>query len=135
MFFYFSYIRGIPTPIPRIPTLIHHIPTQILHISALLPTFSAFPAFPPRFPVIRPLFPAFPPSFPAFPLFHSTIPHSGFYTFCGLTNILIEEIIDFICDEIYNHKKLKPICKQSIFKKLPYKHNAYFVQQVNIVNR
>ena len=30
------------------------------------------------------------------------------------TNIPIKETIDFICDEIYNHKKLKPICKQSI---------------------
>ena len=37
------------------------------------------------------------------------------------TNIPIKETLDFICDEIYNHKKLKPICKQSIFKKLLYK--------------
>ena len=37
------------------------------------------------------------------------------------TNIPIKETIDFICDEIYNRKKLKPICKQSIFKKLLYK--------------
>ena len=37
------------------------------------------------------------------------------------TNIPIKETIDFICDEINNRKKLKPICKQSIFKKVPYK--------------
>ena len=37
------------------------------------------------------------------------------------TNIPIKETIDFICDEICNRKKLKPICKQSIFKKLLYK--------------
>ena len=37
------------------------------------------------------------------------------------TNIPIKETIDCICDEIYNRKKLKPICKQSIFKKLLYK--------------
>ena len=34
------------------------------------------------------------------------------------TNIPINETIDFICDEIYIHKKLQPICKPSIFKKL-----------------
>ena len=34
------------------------------------------------------------------------------------TNIPINETTDFICDEIYIHKKLQPICKQSIFKKL-----------------
>ena len=38
-----------------------------------------------------------------------------------LTNIPVRETIDFICNEIYNRKKLKPICKQSIFKKLLYK--------------
>ena len=27
------------------------------------------------------------------------------------TNIPIKETIDYICDEIYNRKKLKPICK------------------------
>ena len=32
------------------------------------------------------------------------------------TNITIKETINFICDEIYNRKKLKPICKQFIFK-------------------
>ena len=32
--------------------------------------------------------------------------------------IPINETIDFICDEIYIHKKLQPICKRSIFKKL-----------------
>ena len=37
------------------------------------------------------------------------------------TNIPIKGTIDFIYDEIYNRKKLKPICKQSIFKKLLYK--------------
>ena len=34
------------------------------------------------------------------------------------TNIPINETIDFICDEIYIHQKLQPICKRSIFKKL-----------------
>ena len=34
------------------------------------------------------------------------------------TNIPINETIDFICDEIYVHKKLQPICRRSIFKKL-----------------
>ena len=37
---------------------------------------------------------------------------------CLFTDIPVKETTDFICDEIYNHKKLKPICKQSIFKKL-----------------
>ena len=41
-----------------------------------------------------------------------------------LTNIPIKETIDFICDESYNCKKLKPICKQSIFKKLLHKLTA-----------
>ena len=36
------------------------------------------------------------------------------------TNITIKETIDFICDEIYNCKMLKAICKQSTFKKLLY---------------
>ena len=36
-------------------------------------------------------------------------------------NISIKETIDFIYDEIYDRKKLKPICKQSTFKKLLYK--------------
>ena len=34
------------------------------------------------------------------------------------TNIPVNETIDFICDEIYIHKKLQPLCKRSIFKKL-----------------
>ena len=33
-------------------------------------------------------------------------------------NIPIKDTIDFICEEIYVHKKLEPIFKQSIFKKL-----------------
>ena len=37
------------------------------------------------------------------------------------TNIPIKDTIDFICEEIYVHKKLEPICKKSIFKKLLYK--------------
>ena len=37
------------------------------------------------------------------------------------TNIPIKDTIDFICEEIYVHKKLKPICKKSMFKKLLYK--------------
>ena len=36
------------------------------------------------------------------------------------TNISIKDT-DFICEELYVHKKLEPICKQSIFKKLLYK--------------
>ena len=32
--------------------------------------------------------------------------------------MLINETIDFICNEIYVHKKLQPISKLSIFKKL-----------------
>ena len=35
-----------------------------------------------------------------------------------VTNIPINETIDFICDEIYIHKKLQPICKRSVFLKL-----------------
>ena len=31
-------------------------------------------------------------------------------------NIPIKAIKHFICEEIYVHKKLKPICKNSIFK-------------------
>ena len=30
----------------------------------------------------------------------------------------INETIDFICDEVYIHKKLQPICKRSIFKRI-----------------
>ena len=37
------------------------------------------------------------------------------------TNIPIKDTIDFICEEIYVHKKLEPICNKSIFKKLLYK--------------
>ena len=37
------------------------------------------------------------------------------------TNIPIKETIDFICNEIYNCKKSKSNCKQSVFKKLLYK--------------
>ena len=37
------------------------------------------------------------------------------------TVIPIKDTIDFICEEIYAHKKLQPICKISIFKKLLYK--------------
>ena len=36
-------------------------------------------------------------------------------------NIPIKDTVDFICEEIYVHKKLEPICKKSIFKKLVYK--------------
>lgn len=38
-----------------------------------------------------------------------------------LTNIAIKETTEFIYYEIYNHKKLKLICKQFIFKKLLFK--------------
>ena len=37
------------------------------------------------------------------------------------TNIPIKETIGFICENIFVHKKLEPICKQFIFKKLLYK--------------
>ena len=37
------------------------------------------------------------------------------------TNIPIKYTIDFICEEIYVHKKLESICKKSTFKKLLYK--------------
>ena len=34
------------------------------------------------------------------------------------TNIPINETIDYILDQIYNKKKLKPICSKLIFKRL-----------------
>ena len=34
------------------------------------------------------------------------------------TNILTNEIIDYILDQIYNKRKLKPICPKLIFKRL-----------------
>ena len=34
------------------------------------------------------------------------------------TNTTIKDTTDFICEEIYVHKKLEPICKKAIFKKL-----------------
>ena len=37
------------------------------------------------------------------------------------TNIFNKGTIDFSCEEIYVQKKLEPICKKSIFKKLLYK--------------
>ena len=37
------------------------------------------------------------------------------------TNIPVKEITEFICDEVYNRKKVQPVCKESIFKKLLYK--------------
>ena len=37
------------------------------------------------------------------------------------TSIPINETIEYICDEIYIHGKLEPMCKRSIFKKLLYK--------------
>ena len=42
------------------------------------------------------------------------------------TNIPIKETIDFTCSEFYNRKKLKPICKRPIFKKLLYKLTTEF---------
>ena len=44
----------------------------------------------------------------------------------SLTNISIKETIDFICEEIYGHKKLEPIFKKSILKKL-YIHNRMYI--------
>ena len=32
------------------------------------------------------------------------------------TNIPIDETIDYVLDQIYNKKKLKPICSKLIFK-------------------
>ena len=40
------------------------------------------------------------------------------------TNISMKDTIDFIREEINVHKKLKPICKTSIFKKLLCKHTT-----------
>ena len=37
------------------------------------------------------------------------------------TNIPIKDTIDYVCDQIYIHNKLKPLCKQSIFRKLLFK--------------
>lgn len=37
------------------------------------------------------------------------------------TNIPLKDTIHSICEEIYIHKKVEPICKKSIFKKLLYK--------------
>ena len=37
------------------------------------------------------------------------------------TNISLKDTINFICEEIYVHKKLEPISKKSAFKKLLYK--------------
>ena len=36
-------------------------------------------------------------------------------------NIPIKDTINFVCEEIYVHKKSEPTCKKSIFKKLLYK--------------
>ena len=37
------------------------------------------------------------------------------------TNIPINETIDYILDQIYNKKKLKPICSEVILKRLELK--------------
>ena len=37
------------------------------------------------------------------------------------TNIPINETIDYVLDQIYNKKKLKPICSKLIFKNLSLK--------------
>ena len=47
------------------------------------------------------------------------------------TNIPINETIDFICDEIYIHKKLQPICERSIFKKLLLKLTTECIFSIN----
>ena len=47
------------------------------------------------------------------------------------TNIPINETIDFICDKIYIDKKLQPICKGSIFKKLLLKLTTECTFSVN----
>ena len=53
------------------------------------------------------------------------------------TNIPINETIDFICDEIYIHKKLQPICKRSTFKKFLLKLTTECTFSINeqLVNK
>ena len=54
-------------------------------------------------------------------------------------SILIEETINYITDQIYAHKKLRPICSKLIFRKLliklatkcTFKFNSRFLKQVN----
>ena len=56
-----------------------------------------------------------------------------------LTNILIEETINYIIDQIYFHKKLTPICSKLIFRRLliklatesTFKFNSRFLKQVD----
>ena len=58
------------------------------------------------------------------------------------TNIHINETIDFICDEIYIHKRLQPICKRWIFKKLlsklttecTFSINEQLCKQIDVVS-
>ena len=47
------------------------------------------------------------------------------------TNILIKEIIDYICDEIYRNNAIEPMCKESIFRNLLYKLSSQCVFSVN----
>ena len=55
------------------------------------------------------------------------------------TNIPIEETINYIIDQIYVHKKLKPICSKLIFRRsliklsteCTFKFNSRFLKQVD----
>ena len=55
------------------------------------------------------------------------------------TNIPINETIDFICDEIYIHKKRQPICRRFVFNKLllkltterTFRINEQFCKQID----
>ena len=55
------------------------------------------------------------------------------------TNIPIKETIDYIIEQIYTHKKLKPLCRKLIFKRLllklatecTYTFNHKFYKQIN----
>ena len=48
------------------------------------------------------------------------------------TNIPINETIDYILDQIYNKKKLKPICPKLIFKRLLLKLATEVTFTINI---
>ena len=53
------------------------------------------------------------------------------------TNNPIKDTIDFICEEMYVHKKLEQICKKSILKKLLTNshRNVHLVLQENFGNK
>ena len=47
------------------------------------------------------------------------------------TSVAVKETVDDICDEIYVHKKLPPICNRNIFKKLLYKVITWCIFSAN----